>query len=75
LRWRPPAGAFQIEVGLTIRHEPINHALVRPAFTELGPKALSHLLSGVGSCVVVFEPAHYDASSVPDSKSMFSAAR
>jgi hypothetical protein len=45
----PPAGVFQLEVGLTVRQELINHAAVRPAIWELGAKALLHQLSGVGS--------------------------
>ena len=47
-RW-PPASVFQLEVGLTVRQELINHAAVRPAIWELGAKALLHQFSGVGS--------------------------
>jgi hypothetical protein len=59
-----PAGAFQDEVGLTIRQELINHAAVRPAFWEPGAKALPHQLWGVGRVLVTLDMAHFCASSV-----------
>ena len=58
MRRRPPAGVFQLKVGLTIRQELINHAAVRPAIWELGAKALLHQLSGVGSWLVALDTGH-----------------
>jgi len=57
-------GAFQLEVGLTIRREPINHAAVRLAIWEPGAKALPHQLSGVGRLLGTFDTGHPCASSV-----------
>ena len=68
LRRRPPAGVFQLKVGLTIRQELINHAAVRAAIWELGAKALPHQLSGVGSWLVALDTAHPCASLVRGSK-------